>query len=171
MGPAMAAYCGQPVDCSQTFGFIFPSCSVSLYTNLAWRRRVSQDFEHRPAMIRQPSRLGGCPLPEASTSQAVYQRLSQGYMRPHKVVRSPPPVEMQGEFAQRMRHAPGTACQSGNRPTDRKIEALDEGVLDPPRQTLRLQSLAIVIGRPKTDVLPNLSETAPLKAFDDLTVE
>jgi IS5 family transposase len=33
-GPAMAASCGQPVDCSQAFGFVFASSSFSLY--LTW---------------------------------------------------------------------------------------------------------------------------------------
>ena len=67
--------------------------------------------------------------------------------------------------------APRAAGQSGHRPPDCQIEALDEGGLDQAGQTERAQSLAKLVGCAKIDMLPDFGHASAAIPFDDLGIQ
>jgi transposase len=109
----------------------------------AWHRRegMTKDFSRGPSSVCSSSCHGWSPLPVAVRHQRatwlwrLHERHAQRCMGTHKMIVSPPPLQLGEQVWALLGRSPGAASQRCHAMTNREIHPLNESGVQSPRKT------------------------------------
>ena len=107
----------------------------------------------------------------ATSLSWLHERHSKGFVRAHKVIVRPPPLEMSQQVWGLLCGGPGTSCQSCYAMTDREIHPLNESGIQLSREAHFLQAGLESGLCQEAHHVRDANQLAPPLAFFHLTVD